>query len=77
MAIAKDTVKEEIKSEDLAKEEDLAKKEVKVKGIYPTEYLRRNGIPYCETCGAQFQNTSDGMAVCPENFSSVVCPRLK
>ena len=41
---------------------------------YATEYFRANKIPYCETCGAQYQNRRNGTPVCPEKRSN--CPRL-
>lgn len=45
-----------------------------IKGKYATEYFKRNNIPYCEVCGAQYQTDSSNNPVCPENLSS--CPRL-
>ena len=50
--------------------------EVKVVGIYATEYFKRNGIPYCQMCGAQYQTDTNNNPVCAENFSANICPRL-
>ncbi len=44
------------------------------KGVYATEYFKKHNIPYCETCGAQYQN-ENGAPVCAENYEH--CPRLK
>lgn len=49
---------------------------VEVKGVYATEYFKRNGIPYCEKCGAQYQTGLNEEPICPENFTSANCPRL-
>lgn len=50
--------------------------EVKVMGVYSTEYFKRNGIPYCQKCGAQYQTNPADEPVCAENFSANICPRL-
>ena len=47
-----------------------------VVGIYATEYFKRNGIPYCQKCGAQYQTNPADKPVCAENFSANICPRL-
>lgn len=35
------------------------------KYLYPTEFFKQNGIPYCETCGASHQYGLYGEPVCP------------
>lgn len=49
---------------------------VEAKGVYATEYFKRNNIPYCEKCGAQYQTGLNEEPICPENFTSANCPRL-
>lgn len=53
-------------------ESEPAKPEIK--GKYATEYFKKNGLPYCTTCGAQFQTDANNLPVCPENLRE--CPRL-
>ncbi len=48
----------------------------KAMGVYSTEYFKRNNIPYCQNCGAQYQTNQTGEPVCAENFSKDNCPRL-
>ncbi len=72
----KTVVKEQtIPEKELDKEPLLnPRSKYKPKGIYATEYFKKLGIPYCDTCGAQHQHDSDGNPVCAENYSQ--CPRL-
>ena len=65
-----------VKSTPTPEVKEEVKEEVKVKGVYVTEYFKRNNIPYCEKCGAQTQSGLNGEPICPENFSQTICPRL-
>jgi hypothetical protein len=47
-----------------------------VKGTYATAYYRKNNIPHCHLCGAQYCH-ADGQPICPEGFSANHCPRIK
>ena len=47
-----------------------------VKGVYATEYFKRNGMPYCEKCGEQYHTDTNNNPVCAENFPANICPRL-
>lgn len=64
--------------EEIAESEPIEVKSVetlpKIKGKYATEYFKRNGIPYCEVCGAQYQTDSANNPVCPEKLTT--CPRV-
>ena len=65
---------EETKKSSTKKKTTVA--EVKVVGVYATEYFKRNDIPYCQKCGAQYQTNPADKPVCAENFSANICPRL-
>lgn len=41
---------------------------------YPTDFYKGAGIPYCEQCGAAYQNRINGDPVCPEGRSD--CKRV-
>jgi len=47
-----------------------------VRGSYPTEWYRKSGIPFCNTCGERYLTDLHGNPMCPENFEPQFCPRL-
>lgn len=42
--------------------------------LYPIEYYKGAGIPYCETCGAPNPTGLSGEVICPNQ--SPQCPRI-
>ncbi len=66
------TVKDTTEASESIKSDTPSHSEPKNK--YATEYFKRNKIPYCELCGAQYQHTPNGEPVCAESRKD--CPRI-
>lgn len=45
---------------------------VPVAGVYPTDFYKAAGIPFCSECGDKRRTRSDGSAIC--SISSTQCP---
>jgi hypothetical protein len=69
-------LEDEIKDDNKDDEDVLIVENSAVKGVYATEYFKRNNIPHCKKCGEQYHTGTEDEPVCPENFPANVCPRL-